>query len=187
MKRTLLPLLLCFCLLLGGCGKSRAETAYESFAERLNRADALSFTAQLRAEYERKTARFTLSYTEDETGGRVTVLAPELIRGVSAHVAPGGTALEYDSVVLDTGSLDSFGLSPLSSMPILAKALREGHVDSAWDEDGKHCVQLEPQDGMRCTVWFEPETMTPLRAELISDGRVTVVLEIRDWEERPGT
>lgn len=187
MKRILLPLLLCLCLLLTGCGKSRAETAYESFAERLNSAESLSFTALLRAEYERKTARFTLSYTEDGTGGRVTVLAPELIRGVSAHVAPGGTALEYDSVVLDTGSLDSFGLSPLSSMPILAKALRGAHVDSAWDEDGKHCVQLEPQDGMRCTVWFEPESMTPLRAELISDGRVTVVLEIRDWEERPGT
>ena len=186
MKRRYFPLLLCLCLLLTGCGKSRAETAYESFAERLGQAGSLSFTAQLRAEYERKTARFTLSYTEDETGGRVTVLAPELIQGVTAHVAPGGTTLEFDSVVLDTGSLDSYGLSPLSSMPILAAALREGHVDSAWDEDGKHVVQLEPRDGMRCTVWFEPEGMTPLRAELISDGRVTVVLEIRDWEERPG-
>ena len=99
MKRTLIPLLLCLCLLLTGCGKSKAETAYESFAERLRQADALSFTALLRAEYERKTARFTLSYAEDETGGRVTVLAPELIQGVSAHVAPGGTTLEYDSVV----------------------------------------------------------------------------------------
>ena len=187
MKRTLIPLLLCLCLLLTGCGKSKAETAYESFAERVRQADALSFTALLRAEYERKTARFTLSYAEDETGGRVTVLAPELIQGVSAHVAPGGTTLEYDSVVLDTGSLDSFGLSPLSAMPILAKALREGHVDSAWDEDGKHTVQLEPMDGLRCTVWFEPEGMTPLRAELISDGRVTVVLEIRDWHEGGGT
>ncbi len=183
MKQKVIPLLLSLCLLLTGCGKGRAETAYESFSERLNETERLSFTAQLRAEYAHKTARFTLSYAEDGTGGRVTVLAPELIRGVSAHVEPGGTTLEYDSVVLDTGSLDSFGLSPLSAMPVLVRALREGHVDSAWEEDGKHTVQLESADGLRCTVWFEPEGMTPLRAELISDGRVTVVLEIRDWRE----
>lgn len=181
MKRSIFPLLLCLCLLLTGCGKSKAETAFEAFSETLGETEALSFTAQVRAEYEHKTARFTLSYSEDADGGRVTVLAPELIRGVSARVASGGTTLEYDSVVLDTGSLDSFGLSPLSSMPVFVRALRTGHVDSAWEDDGKHAVQLEPEDGLRCTVWFEPAEMTPLRAELITDGRVTVVLEIREW------
>ena len=182
MKRLIIPILLC-ALLLTACGKSRSVGDYRAFAERLNALDTLSFTAQVRAEYEHKTARFGLSYEENSEGGCVTVLAPELIRGVSARVKPGSSTLEYDSVVLDTGSLDSFGLSPLSSLPVMLRAMRLGHVDSVWEEDGKTVVQLEPDDELRCTVWFSKPDMRPMRAELITDGRVTVFVEISDWTE----
>ena len=184
MKRLLIPILLC-ALLLTACGKRRSEGDFRAFAERLNSLDTLSFTAQVRAEYEHKTARFALAYEEDREGGRVTVLAPELIRGVSARVKPGSSTLEYDSVVLDTGSLDSFGRSPLASRPAMLRAMRLGHVDSIWDEDGKTVVMLEPDDELRCSVWFSKPDMRPLRAELITDGRVTVFAEISDWTEGP--
>ena len=183
MKRICLPLLALLCLLLAACGKSRGEEAVRNFAARLNEAPALSFTAGVRAEYEKKTARFTLRYEEDDTGGRVTVLAPELIQGISAHVSPGSTTLEYDTVVLDTGSLDSLGLSPLSSLPVLVRAIRVGHIDTVWEEDGKTVCQFEPDDQLRCTVWFDKGDMCPMRAELMTDGRVTVYLEIREWAE----
>ena len=182
MKRLIIPIFLCI-LLLTACGKTRREGDYRAFAERLNSLDGLSFTAQVRAEYEHKTARFGLSYEEDGEGGRITVLAPELIRGVSARVKPGSSTLEYDSVVLDTGSLDSFGLSPMSSLPAMLRAMRLGHVDSIWEEDGKTVVTLEPDDELRCTVWLSKPDMHPLRAELITDGRVTVYIEISDWTE----
>ena len=182
MKRLTIPIFLCV-LLLTACGKGRGEDDYRAFAERLNKLESLSFTAQVRAEYEHKTARFGLSYEEDGEGGRVTVLAPELIRGVSASVKPGSSTLEYDSVVLDTGSLDSFGLSPLSSLPAMLRAMRLGHVDSIWEEDGKTVVMLEPDDELRCTVWFSKPDMHPLRAELITDGRVRVYIDISDWTE----
>ena len=182
MKRICLPLL-ALCLLLTACGKSRGEASVRELTERLNQTQTLSFTAGVRAEYAQKTARFTLRYEEDESGGRVTVLAPELIQGISAHVTPGSTTLEYDSVVLDTGSLDSLGLSPLSSLPVLVRAMRVGHVDSVWEEDGKTVCSFEPDDLLRCTVWFEKGSMRPMRAELITDGRVTVYLEISDWSE----
>jgi len=181
MKKTLLPMLLCMLLLLSACGRSRGEDEFKAFSERLNRTEKLSFTADVRAEYEHKTARFTLSYEEDAEGGRVTVLAPELIRGVSARVLPGSATLEYDSVVLDTGSLDSFGLSPLSSLPAMLRAMRTGHADSFWEEDGKRVVTLIPDDELRCSVWFDKGTMIPLRAELVTDGRVTVYADLRDW------
>ena len=51
------------------------------------------------------------------------------------------------------------------------------------EEDGKLVVSLEPDDELRCTVWLEKGAMRPLRAELITDGRVTVCLEITDWQE----
>ena len=75
----LLPLLLICCLTLTACSRSRSEEAVRDFAARLNETETLSFTAGVRAEYAKKTARFTLRYEEDESGGRVTVLAPELI------------------------------------------------------------------------------------------------------------
>lgn len=181
----LLPLLIC-CLTLTACSRSRSEEAVRDFSVRLNETETLSFTAGVRAEYAKKTARFTLRYEEDETGGRVTVLAPELIQGISAHVSPGSTTLEYDTVVLDTGSLDSLGLSPLSSLPAAVRAMRLGHIDSVWEEDGRRVAQFEPDDQLRCTVWFEKDAMRPVRAELMTDGRVTVYLEFRDWSEGPG-
>ena len=50
MKRFLIPILLCITLFLPSCGKNRGEGDYRAFAERLNRLDTLSFTAQVRAE-----------------------------------------------------------------------------------------------------------------------------------------
>ena len=182
MKRCLF-LLLSLALLLTGCGKNRGEGDFRAFSERLNNLETLSFSAQVRAEYEHKTARFALSYAEDGEGGRVTVVAPELIQGVTAHVSPGSSTLEYDTVVLDTGSLDAFGLSPLSSIPTMLRAMRDGHVDSIGEEDGKRVVTLTPDDELKCSVWFNKTDMRPLRAELVTDGRVTVYVEISDWKE----
>ena len=124
-----------------------------------------------------------LSYTEDDSGGAVTVLAPELIAGVTARVEPGSTILQYDGVVLDTGSLDSLGLSPMSSLPVLVQAMKSGHLDSYGEEDGLYVCRLEPNDEYRVAVWFEPDGMVPQRAELESGGRVTVIAEISGWTE----
>ena len=165
MKRVCLPLLAIVCLLLTGCAGREVEKAYAGFSERV------------------KTAKFTLSYTEDDSGGAVTVLAPELIAGVTARVEPGSTVLQYDGVVLDTGSLDSLGLSPMSSLPVLVQAMKSGHLDSYGEEDGLYVCRLEPNDEYRVAVWFEPDGMVPQRAELESGGRVTVIAEISGWTE----
>ncbi len=186
MRRICLPLLLILCLLLSACGDSgQLRDAYKDFSQSLSGTDSLSFTASLRAEYEHKTARFTLSYAEEGESCTVTVVKPELIAGVSAHMERGGTELEYDGVMLDTGDLDEFGLSPMSSLPVLVTAMREGYLDSFWTEDGKSVYQLIPNDNLICTVWFEPSSMTPVRAELISGGRVTVYADIVDWSAAP--
>lgn len=175
-------LVLTLCFFISGCGKKDVQADFDAFSERVRNAE-LSFTANIRAEYENKTARFTLGYEESAEGGTVTVLAPELIKGIKAHVSPGSTSLQYESIVLDTGALDNFGLSPLSSLPHLVQALREGHMDSFWEEDEALVLQLQAQDELKCTVWFSGEDMKPLRAELASGGRVTVFVEIDDWNE----
>ncbi len=102
MKRLCLPFVLALCLLLSGCG-SGVKKQYEQFSSALVQRDSLSFTARLRAEYEDKTAEFTLKYARDESGQTITVTEPEIIAGISARIAGDGTALEYDGMILDTG------------------------------------------------------------------------------------
>ena len=183
MKKFCLSLTLCLCLFMSGCGAREFARARDTVAERLAGAECLSFTANLRAEYEHKTARFTLSYYEDSDGGKVTVLAPQLIAGVTARIEPGSTSLEYDGVCLGTGELDDFGLSPMSSLPMLVQALKDGDMNAGWSEGGCTVLELQSTDELVCTVWFAPEDMTPRQAELRSDGRVKVFAEISDWQE----
>lgn len=185
MKKKLLPIVLALCALLSACGKTaEVKAAYEDFASNLSAADSISFQAEVRAEYEHKTARFTLSYAEGAEGADVTVVSPELIAGISAHVEKGGTSLEYGSVSLDTGDLDSRGLSPMSALPVLVQAMKAGSFESFWEEDGKTVLQLAAGDGLLCAVWFG-DGMTPLYAELTSDGRVVIYAEITDWSVSP--
>lgn len=183
MKKFCLSLTLCLCLLMSGCGGREFAKARDSLAQRLAEAECLSFTANIRAEYEHKTARFTLSYYEDAEGGKVTVLAPQLIAGVTARIQPGSTSLEYDGVCLGTGELDDFGLSPMSSLPMLVQALRDGSMNTGWTESGCTVLELQSTDELTCTVWFSTADMIPRQAELCSDGRVKIFAEISDWQE----
>ena len=174
--------LLVLCLaLLTGCGSSREAERRQQFAEELSARRDLSFTADVRAEYPDKTVSYRLSYVEDDEGCMIRVLEPETIGGVSVHLGPDGAQLRFEEVSLDTGPLDRYGLSPLSALPALTRALREGHLESAWAEGDLTVWELIAGDHLTVQVWLD-EALTPQRAELISDGRVSVFLEISDWE-----
>lgn len=181
MKRLYLPLLLCLSLLLSGCGHNKAAARFEEFTAALSEKELLSFTAELRCEYEDKRMDFTLAYEEDSEGCHVTVAAPELIRGIRAHAKAGETAVEFDSVVLDTGPLDNYGLSPMSALPVLMDALRNGYVDSVWEENGRYAALIVPSDTLNVQIHLDKYTMCPVYAELVSDGRVSVFIHIADW------
>ncbi len=181
MKKLYLAILLCLCIPLTACGGSAARTSFDALSAKMQDASALSFEARIRAEYDDSTAEFTLAYAEKDGESTVTVISPDIIRGVSAHMKSGETALEYDGVMLDTGALDSFGLSPMSALPLLAETLRTGYLDSAWDEGEERCALLVPSDGVSVEVHMDKYTLTPLSAEISSDGRVRVFAELTGW------
>lgn len=182
MKRHFIPLLLTFCLLLSACGANAAETRFKSFSQELAEQDTLSFTAKVRAEYEDRTLYFTLKYDQTPAGCTVTVMEPELIAGIRARLTAGGSSLEYEGLIVDTGNLDNYGLSPLSSLPRLVEAMKSGHLESFWAENDLSVVQLILDDHLYANVSFEPSSMLPVRGELVSDGRVTVVCDIENWK-----
>ena len=109
------------------------------------------------------------------------MLSPELIKGVRAQLEDGSSSLEYSGVMLETGKLDRYGLTPMSALPALVKALREGHMDYCWTEGDSTVLRLIAEDTLTADVWMDGESMIPRRAELISDGQVRVFCTISNW------
>ena len=180
MKRTYLPLLLGAALLLSGCG-SRDEARFDAFSEELRSRGDLVMTAEVRAEQEDSTCTFTLRYAESTDGGCIVeVVEPELIRGVKARMNADGTKLVYDSVAVDTGDDGGTGLSPMGALPLLVRALRQGSVDSVWQEGGELAGKLVPEDDVDVTVLFDGE-MQPTCAEIAHKGKTVLFIEISDF------
>lgn len=178
--RKLLPLILLSALILTGCGENALESRYESFARELGEREDLSFTAELRCEYPDRSVRFALAYQETKEGETVTVLSPENIAGIRALRREGGTSLEFEGLILDTGDLDPYGLSPMNALPLLTDSLRRGHPDSLWTEGEDTLLSLVRDDHLTVRVRFDRD-MRPVQAELYSDDRLTVFCEISDW------
>ena len=181
MKRKMLPVLLCLCLLLTGCGGHEREKRFVSFSQALSEAAQLRFTAELKLNLGGEPLSFTLAYQRDAEGQRVEILKPERVAGVKAHVAPGSSTLEFEGLILDLGPLDPYGLSPMNALPTLVEALCAGHLDSHWEEDGDLACRLIVDDHRAATVWFRSEEMVPLRAELQSGEKLNITCEIQDW------
>ena len=181
MRRKLLPLLLVICLLLSGCGSRANEKLFTDFSAELAARESLSFSAELRAEYADRTLNFVLDYQKDAEGQTVSVREPERIAGIKAHLSPGSSTLEFEGLILDTGPLDPYGLSPMNALPTLVEALSAGHLDSQWEENGTLVCHLILDDHLSASVWFEPDSMTPFYAELQSDETVHIFCTIHDW------
>lgn len=174
--------LLCLALLLSGCGGGREAERRDQWAGELRARPELAFEAAIRAEYADNTVEYRLAYEEDGEGCTLRVLEPEEIAGAGVRLQPDGAQLRFDGISLDAGPLDRYGLSPVSALPALTRALREGHLESAWQEGDETVWELSSDGELKVQVWLDEE-LTPLRAELISEGRVAVFVEIEDWPE----
>ena len=181
MKKLCLYLILLPCLLLSACGTKAEEKLFHEFSYSLAERQDLSFIGNLRAEYPDRTVEFQLRFEDEDGHSVVTVLAPELISELSVEIHEGASILEYNSLVIDTGALDDSGLTPLTALPEIVSALRTGYLDAVREEGGELVFTLIPDDGLKVDVWFEPLSMNPVHAELISDGKVTVYCDIESW------
>ncbi|MCR5664215.1 MAG: hypothetical protein K6G17_04950 [Oscillospiraceae bacterium] len=179
MKR-LCCLLICLSLLLCACGSDPSAERWAAFAGELSARRDLRFTARLCAEYPDEALDYTLSYEETAEGCTLRLLEPEALRGLRVSLRPDGTRLSLDELSLDAAPLDAFGLSPASALPALTAALRGGHLESHWTEDGLTVVELTADDALSVQVWLDGDFI-PQRAELRSDGRVAVRCELSDW------
>ena len=181
MKRLYLLIALTLCLLLTACGKNSSAESFAQFSEQLSQKTDISFSARLRCEYDDRTLSFVLDCVSDAGGCTVTVAEPSIIRGISAHVESGKSSLHFSDLILDTGDADSFGLSPMSALPLFLDALRNGCPTASWEENGEIVSDLSASDVLTVRLYLDKYSLSPTHAEMISNGKVRVFIEISDW------
>lgn len=174
----------------GNSGNAAEELALEIRAEYLEMA-ACTASMDITADYGQRVYQYgvDLSYTrEGETV--LTVTAPENIAGVTARLEQNQTALEYDGVRIETGSLTTDGLSPIDAVPALLTAAREGFLAECVLEDMEDAETLHvscrdpeatPGQGVETQLWFDAATHALIRGEITQDGFTVIQCVFSDF------
>ena len=161
------------------CACSGENGAAARFAQWRAGVENVQFTAEAALSDGDYAAGYELSCDYTPDGCSVEILAPEIIAGVTASRSAAGAEIEYDWLILSLGSAG--GVSPMNAMPMLADAVRGGHVINCWEEDGGvTAVQLSGVDDIVVHLWLDGE-MTPVRADIEYDGEAAVKLAITEW------
>jgi len=171
-----------FCLLLVSCrtGGGDDSPKLHDFYRELSAADML---VQIRADFGDRTAEYRVRYSLSLDEERVTIVEPVELAEISVLVLEGGTRLEFDGLVLETGALPGTGLSPLEAIPFTVRTWRDGHITAQGEEtlDGVRVVRAvhtSTYDGqsLQVVTWFDTETLHPLRSETYVDGTAVLIL-----------
>lgn len=187
-KRKICALMMTLCLLLGSCGTGDGGWSDEELALEI-RGEYLGMTTcaavmDVTADYGQRVYDYTMELSYEKDGETVlTVVAPEHIAGVTARIANGAATMEYDGVSLETGALDTQGLSPVGAVPAMLKAVCQGYMaeigaDTLGETETLRVTYRDPDvnagTGTECSVWFNLADHSLARGEISVDGRMVV-------------
>lgn len=175
MRQKCFAALLILPLLLAACGAGGDEAKVTAFCAALQN-ETVECEAELVSRIGGETETFALSCAESEQGSEITVHAPEMLSGVTAHVGA-DCDLSFDGLVIP---VPAEGLSPLNAVPLLLDALRRGHLDLVWREGETLTAQFIPNDDLAVRVWFSPDGK-PTAASFLDRGTETITCTITQW------
>lgn len=179
MRQKLLAALMILSLLLTACGGSGDESKVTAFCAALAES-AVTCEAEVTAVYDDESESFTLSCAERADGAELAVLAPELLKGVTARMGR-DTVLQFDGLVLPV-PLGPDDVSPLAAIPLILETMRTGHLDLVWREGDTLAAQFIPRDDLALRVFFSAEDL-PTHAELIQNGTTVVRCDFTQWNQ----
>ena len=107
--------------LLTACSAESSLEDFEALRAALDAAEGVHIAARVAAAGERpEEYRLTLEGTAADC--TVTVVEPEALAGVSAHITENGAEIGYGPLLLAAGDLDGAGLSAITALPRLLAA-----------------------------------------------------------------
>ncbi len=171
-------------ILLCSCTGSQGLDVAEEIRVFFSQTQSVTMTASVTADYCQRAYVFKLRYQCDTNGGVVEVVEPENIAGITARSDGKTTAIEFDGVILDTGDLDSAGLSPMNCLPLMLIAWRNGHIEEVLGgSDGDRdtvSVTYTVSDGIQVTTVFDIETLLPINAQAIVEGYTAIFADFEN-------
>ena len=187
-----IPLMMSLCLLTAcggsGGGRSDGETLALEIQREFAAMTACSARVELEADYETRVFTCVLDAAYDrDTGGSLTVVEPELVRGVGIRFSPEGTELTYGGFSLETGDLTGEGLSPAEVVPVLYRAVARGFAAAVRLEGETLTVTYRagdraPGEGLEAVVTFDAADHAPLSGELYWDGTRVATARITQFQ-----
>ena len=174
-------LLICLTACSGVSGEDRMAGIRQSFSD----AAAVSFAADVRADYGDRVMDFGLDFTGLPDDGVITVTSPALIAGAQVKLGDGGTALSYSGAEVYTGEILPDGLSPVDAVPVMVSAWREGLITETakerWGDTDCLAVIFRVDDDVDLRTWFDVEGL-PLHAEFTFDGCTVITADFYDMK-----
>ena len=175
MRRWMCVPMIALCLLMG-CRAEEERDVRRAYREMTG----CTMTAVVTCDQDGGVWEAELACDYDPTGETVLeVLDPDTIAGVRATLDGETWQLEYEDVCLNAGAISSQRLSPMTCLPQLMTALREGWLieenQETWQElpcDRLTLDQTGREGGkVLSTLWIK-EDGTPLRGEIAVDGEI---------------
>ena len=169
-RRGCAVLMMCLCLLLGGCGgRSQGVSPAIAFRASLVQAGGCSFRAELTADYGDYVVPFALD-CETEVNGptHFTVAAPETLAGITAAVDETGGTVTYDGLMMDFGLLANGRLAPAAG----AGGEEDGRFRATYEKDYEEKM-------LKVDTWFE--NGIPIYAEVCYNGQRILNLTISEF------
>ena len=194
-----LVLTMTLCLTLtccGGEGGSQAEQLALDIRGEYLAMEGCTASMEVTADYGQRVYEYSMDLSWQREGESVlTLTAPENVAGVTARLAEGETALDYDGVRVETGPLDTTGLSPVSAVPVLLDYAQSGYIAACGMEtvEEREVLRVDCRDpegtpgtGRECVLRFDPDSHALLRGELSQDGYTVIQCEFSDFRLIPG-
>lgn len=177
-------ILLCVLLLLTGCsGKNQdIDRAMNLRSKLLSK--AVSFDAEITADYGDKTYTFTMNCKADTQGNLTfTVVEPEVIHGITGTVSATGGKLQFDDVALAFDLMADGQFSPASGPWILMKTLRSGYLTSCTREGDTYRISIDDSyddDALHLDIWLSGEDV-PIQGEIMWQGRRLLTIGVKNF------
>ena len=172
-------------LLLGGCRGSEAELDRAMALRAKLLASSVSFDAVITADYGEEVHTFSV-YCEGDSKGDLgfRVTAPETISDITGRVDGGEGKLTFGDTALAFPLLAEEQLSPVSAPWVFYQTLRGGYLSAAGMEDDLLRLTIDDsfeEDALTVDIWLN-ESDTPIRAEIVYDGRRILTLDIENFQ-----
>lgn len=171
-------------LTLSGCGGKNAELERAMNLRALLLTSAVSFDAEITADYGSEIHTFSV-YCEGDSRGNLgfRVTAPETIADITGRIEAGKGKLTFQDTVLAFPLLAEDQLSPVSAPWIFYTTLRGGYLTAAGMEDNLLRLTIDDsyeEDALTVDIWLD-EKDNPIRAEILYDGRRILTLTIENF------